>query len=129
MKKIALSIFVIVFAIGLFNYSACGIIYYNVAGTWTFTQTSGDASTTLTLIFEGTRKEGIVVWDGFFMGNYTYEDSVLNFSLTYGSNLPFEKEGMEVFNGGFSDENNLSGNFSGNYQDGQASGTWTAVRL
>lgn len=129
MKKIALSIFLIVSAIGLFNYSACGIIYYDVAGTWSITQTTDETSTTLELLFDGTRKEGIVIWDGYFMGNYTYNDSVLSFSLTYGSNLPLGKVGTETFTGGFGDENDLSGSFSGAYQDGQASGTWTAVRL
>ncbi len=128
MKKIILSIFIIITIIGLFNYSACGISYYDINGTWTFTQTSGDISTTIVLVFDGTRKEGMVVWNEYFLGNYTYGDSILNFSLAYGSNLDIGKVGTEVFTGIFEDDDILSGNYSGSYQDGQASGAWTAVR-
>ncbi len=128
MKRLALSILIIVTGIGLFSYSACGITYYDIAGTWTFTLTSGETTTTIVLTFDGTRKEGIVGWNEYFMGNYTYGDSTLNFSLTYGSNLDLGKVGTEVYTGSFEDYDFMNGKFSGQYQNGQASGTWTAVR-
>lgn len=128
MKRLVLSISIILMGIGLFNYSACGISYYDIAGTWTFTLTSGEQTTTIVLTFDGTRKEGIVSWNDYFMGNYTYGNSVLNFSLTYGANLELEKVGTEVFNGTFDDYDYMSGNYSGQYSSGAATGTWTAVR-
>jgi hypothetical protein len=131
MKKIVLTIVVIAVGLGLFSYSACGIFYYTISGTWTMVKVVDGISETTTITFRGGRKGGDVVWNDFYMGFYEYENSVLEFSMSYGDNVGYEKTGSEQYTGGFDDEDLTSGTFTGNYQGPVVStvtGTWTATR-
>lgn len=128
MKKILLTIVVVVVGLGLFSHSACGIFYYDISGGWTLVKVVDGVSETMSVSFIGTRKGGDVVWNQFFMGYYNYENSVLSFSMTFGDNSGYDKLGIEQYTGGFDDEHLTSGSFTGSYQEGTVSGTWSAVR-
>jgi hypothetical protein len=128
MKKLLLTISVVVVGMGLFSHSACGIFYYEISGNWTLTKNVDGVTEEIVVSFVGGRKGGDVHWNNFYMGAYRYEKSLLTFSMTFGSNIGYNKAGTENYIGAFDDKDLTSGSFSAIYTDGSVTGTWTAVR-
>lgn len=130
MKKCLVVIFVFIIFLGLLQNYGCRRVL-NIAGIWEVTLDiflfGERVIETYEYLFEGDKYDGLVIYDGEVLGDYSVAGDNVYFILQY---LDLDDDlNIETYNGSFNNRNNMSGTFTWTIEGyGTWSGVWTAVR-